>query len=364
MGCLRLFLALTVVIAHTDSFFGFQSIGGSAAVEMFFMISGFYMMLILNEKYIGSGSYKLFISNRFLKIFPIYFISILFILFISTIALTQGDERGALFDSYNAFSKGELSFVSYVYIMLTNVIVFGQDTLLFLTVDNTLGDFIFTSNFHESSPKLHKFLLNGPAWSISIELMFYLIAPLILTRGLKVIFIIMLMSLFLKLYIHFVLGFTNDPWTYRFFPSELIFFMAGALSYSLYKYLKIIGFSLVFKKYITLMFILTLVIVVLKYFNLLIDKVLVLYLMTFISLPFLFHLTKKNTLDRHLGELSYPIYIFHMPIIIVLSIFSLGNYKSEVVSLITILLSFLAVRYIVNPIENYRQNRIIHPKKL
>jgi len=61
MGLLRLILAISVVLAHTSYIFGFGLVGGQAAVQAFYIISGFYMALVLNEKYIGENrSYYLF----------------------------------------------------------------------------------------------------------------------------------------------------------------------------------------------------------------------------------------------------------------------------------------------------------------
>ena len=74
MGLLRLILALSVFIVHTGSFYGFNLVGFSVAVQSFFVISGFYMSLILNEKYKGPGSYYLFISNRFLRLLPAHWV--------------------------------------------------------------------------------------------------------------------------------------------------------------------------------------------------------------------------------------------------------------------------------------------------
>jgi peptidoglycan/LPS O-acetylase OafA/YrhL len=70
MGSLRLILALSVFLAHTGSLFGVFLVGPSVAVQSFFLISGFYMALVLNEKYKGSGSYYLFITNRLLRLLP------------------------------------------------------------------------------------------------------------------------------------------------------------------------------------------------------------------------------------------------------------------------------------------------------
>ncbi len=51
MGLLRIILAISVLISNSTPNFGLKFIGGVMAVETFFIISGFYMSLILNEKY-------------------------------------------------------------------------------------------------------------------------------------------------------------------------------------------------------------------------------------------------------------------------------------------------------------------------
>lgn len=64
MGILRLLLAIGVIAEHAGVAFG---VGSFTAVEAFFMISGFYMSLIL-----GNGSYRTlpFYLSRGLRIFP------------------------------------------------------------------------------------------------------------------------------------------------------------------------------------------------------------------------------------------------------------------------------------------------------
>ena len=53
MGYLRLFFALSVLVYHvTPNPFGFSFFHSSLAVTGFFVISGFYMSLILQEKYV------------------------------------------------------------------------------------------------------------------------------------------------------------------------------------------------------------------------------------------------------------------------------------------------------------------------
>ena len=74
MGILRFLLAISVVAHHCGPILGFDFVGGQVAVQSFFIISGFYMSLILNEKYVGiNSSYKLFITNRLIKLYPIFY---------------------------------------------------------------------------------------------------------------------------------------------------------------------------------------------------------------------------------------------------------------------------------------------------
>ena len=75
MGILRVILAIAVVISHSESFLGLKFTGGLVSVQIFFIISGFYMTMILDNKYVGKGSYRLFLSNRFLRLYPIYWAS-------------------------------------------------------------------------------------------------------------------------------------------------------------------------------------------------------------------------------------------------------------------------------------------------
>lgn len=54
---------MSVVLSHTSSIYGFNVAEGIIAVECFFIISGFHMSLILNEKYVGPGSTWMFYSG-------------------------------------------------------------------------------------------------------------------------------------------------------------------------------------------------------------------------------------------------------------------------------------------------------------
>jgi peptidoglycan/LPS O-acetylase OafA/YrhL len=125
MGFLRFILAITVVIAHSSPIFGFTFVGGQIAVQSFYMISGFYMTLILNEKYVGTNSsYKLFISNRFLRLYPIYGMVLLLTIVSSVIVsiYTNGNNLGK-FGIYAEYYD-VMSFGSLFFLVFTNLLLF------------------------------------------------------------------------------------------------------------------------------------------------------------------------------------------------------------------------------------------------
>jgi peptidoglycan/LPS O-acetylase OafA/YrhL len=105
MGILRTLLAIGVLICHSSPVFGISSMGGEDAIKAFFIISGFYMSLILNEKYTGiENSYKLFITNRLLRLYPLYF-SILIFTFLFQLFTT------IVFDNHKV--AGVISFIDH-----------------------------------------------------------------------------------------------------------------------------------------------------------------------------------------------------------------------------------------------------------
>src|SRR3954453_14268219 len=66
---------MSIVCGHVGRMplLGIPSIPGDTAVQSFYAISGFYMALVLNETYSAKNStYSLFLTNRFLRLFPAY----------------------------------------------------------------------------------------------------------------------------------------------------------------------------------------------------------------------------------------------------------------------------------------------------
>lgn len=357
MGLLRFLLAVSVILAHAGKLFGFEFVGGRIAVETFFMISGFYITLILNEKYIkANNSYKLFITNRFLRLYPLYWVALILTLVCAAFIpnYTANSYMGNL-GSWAAYGKS-LSFSSCAFLVASNILLFFQDVIYFLGADLKSGLFFFTSNFYNTKPPLvYTFSLIPQAWSISLELMFYLIAPFIVKRKYIIIIALIVASAALKTYF-MAHGLNNDPWVYRFFPFELMFFLLGTLSYYLYRKVKDVKIP----KYIypALLVFISLFTIFFSFISVTFFTYRIYIVAVFLSMPFLFNYTKKFKLDKFIGELSYPIYITHMLVFNTVKALGITQNLQLITILTTIILSIILVKLIGDPIERLRQARV------
>ena len=293
MGFLRLLLAISVVSAHLIDDPLFYLVGGTVAVKTFYIISGFYMAMIINN-------YKnniAFFKSRYLRLFPVYFACVL-------IAFYLGD--GATAQNYKLFDNDQVPIATHLFLLFTNIFIFFQDLVMFISVDG--GEFFFTSDFRTSTPLLYHFLFVPQGWSLGIELSFYMMAPLIIKKkNIKLIILLILLSLSLRLML-ILFDFKGDPWTYRFFPSELALFLLGSLSFYIFSDLNIkvskIKIYLVYA--LIIIFTLSYSIIPLP------GRSIMYFLLVATTLWFIFQHTKKNKIDKFIGELSYPVYCSHL----------------------------------------------------
>jgi peptidoglycan/LPS O-acetylase OafA/YrhL len=229
-------------------------------------------------------------------------------------------------------------------------------------VDLQSGTLFFTKNFHTTNPQVNSFMILGQAWTISIEIGFYLIAPFVLRQGVKKVLLFIAVALLLRLFIYYTLHMKYDPWTYRFFPTEMIYFLLGYLCYKVYKYIQKQNVS---KQYLYPIAVVVWIFIVF-YGNIfsLLDGIHIYqtilhigYTTVFLgSLPFMFLLTKNSRLDNRVGELSYPIYLCHGLFIYLDSRFAINSVYFVVFS--SILFSFLLNHLVTKRIELIRQRRV------
>jgi peptidoglycan/LPS O-acetylase OafA/YrhL len=355
MGILRTIFALAVIVYHSYKLFGLRMCGGQVAVESFYMISGFYMALILNEKYVGVGSYKKFILSRFYRIFPVYWIVLGAALLVSLVGYVFFNHPYYLARYVNNFDC--LSGITIFYFILENIIVIGQDVLYFLRLDQYCQPHL-TYMVHSYAHTGYQYLLVPQAWTISIECLFYVIAPFLVTKKVKWQLGMVVIGLAIKYFFDQFYNLSFDPWTYRFFPFELAFFMAGSLAYVFYKYIqykvipRIFGYSML----------LGCIIGVLIFEEIPLDENLknnLFYGLVLIAIPFIFLAFKDNKADRYIGELSFSLYISHHLIISILRPYFFSHppfiyFYGYTVVLCSLIVAFLLQTTIIKAIATYR----------
>ncbi len=357
MGIFRVLLAIAVLMGHSVPLLGLSFCGSAIAVQAFFIISGFYMSLILNEKYLNHKNYyKLFITNRFLKIFPAYwFVFIISVITSLLVYFFKGDALNLRFYFQN-FTL--LNFSSIIYFIFTNIFIFFQETTLFFGLNNNTHNFYITENFRNTSPLLWQGLVVPQAWTLSLELLFYLIAPFIIIQNKYKYRIWILLSLSLVLNVVLYLnGVSFDPWIRRIFPTQLFLFLAGYVSYIIYQKIKL-------QKKWNLIICIALLSCTIFYGNIIefYGKHYLYLFLVMLGTPFVFNLTKTNNFDRRVGNLSYIIYILHIFIVTLVKYFvppDTFNYSYPfLLIVITIIGSLIIDQFVLEKIEKIRQARV------
>lgn len=294
MGLLRLLLAAAVVFAHTPVHNLIT--GGRLAVESFFMISGFYVALVLDRNYREARD---FYVNRYLRLAPVYLV-------VAAASLLSWVFYGVKPFAESAPPLPEWGLQPLGFLLVTNVTMFFQDVTMFMCAGH--DGLHWVADFRSCSPPLYGALLVPQAWSLGIEIIFYALAPWLLRLRARWLLAIILASGATKIGLY-LLGFKRDPWDYRFFPSELFLFLLGTVAYrwrnskhalrmDTWPSLKVWGllaFALVFSR-----------------LPLASGFYLIFLACLFFSLPSLLAFSNRHAWDRKLGELSYPLYVVHV----------------------------------------------------
>lgn len=354
------------------------------AVVIFFAISGFYMDLVLRTKYEASraGTF-LFWSNRLLRLFPAYWtVLVATVAVYGTLVAIGAPPLAATFKAnfpwLGTHALATLSPWSLLFLGFSNIAILFQDVTLFQTVTANGSLHFTTSSIAASNLPAEKFLLVPQAWSISLELMFYALAPWLLRRRSTVLVALVAGSLVLRLLLDTV-GLRHDPWSYRFFPTELAAFGAGALAHRLSertrggsapRWLGAIGLAAA-----ALLIIFNGGVENLLHRARLAGAVLqgstlahgLAFGAVVASMPFVFELSKRSRMDALLGDLSYPLYLVHLAVIqvgmITAQVYAahlewLARRGTPYLALIALAVSFGIVFAVERPVDQRRQRRV------
>ncbi|MFD1469158.1 acyltransferase family protein [Hymenobacter caeli] len=180
-------LASFVMVFHSVSFL----IIGQYVVYVFFMLSGYWVFKMYNEKYSHyEQSYWVYLQSRFLRLLPTYWIILLFAIIVSIVAHSFLHEVPNVPLGFNR-------------IIIQNILVLG--------LGNAQYQFIV------------------PAWSLDVEVQYYLVVPLLVLIGVKRSGGIALLSLGILgfIYTNFFSAAKEIPPLITYIP----FFLIGAAVY-------------------------------------------------------------------------------------------------------------------------------------
>lgn len=324
LGLCRFLLAYAVFTEHVPSPQGLHHLtGGRTAVEGFFVLSGYLMALISNQ-----GKYKTradFWKSRILRIYPIYWV----VLALTVIASLFIPEFG------KPHLESALQFSAF------NFFLIGLDIIIILALTG--------------GPTSISNIVVPQSWSLSLELYYYMVVPVLNKLKTRRLAILCLIILSCKFWLYFTTG-LRDPWSYRFFPLEIGFFLWGMLMYRLQWKLP---------KYSEVVFL-----VVWLFGNIYrLNSPLEAHNWKSMIFPLLLGMTLNNyaSWDRFkfvkvLGKISYPFYLIHILVSSVTCIglsrmnLSIGNWPTYLLILsLTFALSYLLVKLVEDPIDEIRK---------
>lgn len=305
MGLLRFLLALSVLVGHSDHALGLPALDTTVAVRAFYILSGFYMALVLNGKY-RDVPYAGFLGSRYLRLFPCYLTVLLLTLAYGGLVWAI---RGTVEWPFQGWAKAlpSLNDVSILVYAAANLFIVGLGMLCFVAVD-ARGALHFSLDAGGAGNAFSGLVWITPAWTLGLELLFYALAPFIVRQRPWRIGALLLASLALRFVLFPTLGLPTASFGDHFFPFELAFFLTGALACHAY-------FRLKKRQPSPGLLVAALAVLFIVAANPLFDlPPWARYLTLAACLPPVFHLCRKSSLDRWIGELSYPMYIVHLPV--------------------------------------------------
>lgn len=327
MGSLRILLAVAVCFYHTTPVGPFAWISGITAVYVFFVISGFYIQMVLDTRYtaarLGESWVQRFYIARYLRLFPAYAAAALCVLGFAVFVLSSTGTLVRPLEGWAALSGSLKGSIYSAGVMFANITMVGLNV-------PSVG-----------------YLAIGPSWSLGVELSFYLLAPFLLVRSDRFLAVVITIGILLKA----VPFNTHVP---AFVGIDC--FLLGALAYRKKDLLTVTFRWPRFQQAVVFVCVFLLVAFALPHSKTayianthLHPDTLIYPLLFALLIPTIYASTSGNRFDRAIGEISYPFYIFHELVIVILSgefgLLQLSGERLAVsVTAVTLLIAFFVVR--------------------
>ena len=305
LSCIVLSCHLTYFVSSTNPLVFPAKLGGLTAVLGFFLISGYSIANSIKRNPKG------FYQRRIFRIYPLYICAIIF------------------------------SLVPFL-ILGKNIHLLGSAEFIQPTVKEVIGNLLFLQGF-----KIQRLSSDPVVWTLSIEVLCYLLAPLFAKIGNKALLIIIALSSLL---------YASFPYLHLSYYSDLQY----GLGFFMLLWAWLLGFFYFYnqEKTYSRFLLVGLGCLLILVNNLYIDQ-LGIFVYIFSSLVLIYSpqlkLSKKLlSISNYLGNISYPLYLLHIPSLIVS--YSILNIRNPILLVCS---SLLASMFFYHVIEVP-----IHSKKL
>jgi len=322
-------MMMTFLFHLNQEFFSHAYLGA----EVFFVISGFVITKIIYERSVdGTFTFKNFLISRFLRLIPAIFVMVMIVSFLLLISY-QFQARPD-----TQINTGLLSLV-------------GLSNFYLIFLDNDYFN-SFDQNIFEHT------------WSLSVEFQFYIIYPfllLFLHRFFKDKIKPYVFAFFLILIIFLFYNFIIEHEFFYQSESRIWEFIVGTLTYFLYKK-KLFNFNfiLIFSFFSLILFFYTEVFLYLIIFMCFFTSFIIL---SFDKLYYL-RLLLNNKALCYLGNISYSIYLWHLPVIFFTNTFFVGLDYYFFSTVMTLILAMVSFYFIEIPFRNSSKIRNFTLKKI
>lgn len=316
MGTYRLILSLLVLMSHASVIWkGYNQ--GVAAVISFFFLSGYVMTGLIEKHYNKPSNIKFFYLDRMMRLFPQYLFYCTFAIFL----------------------------VSFTPVMNPFYTVTGLQPLLLNFLMLPTGYYMYG---------LEKSLLLPQAWSLGLELSFYLLLPFLLIYRLSLAAFVLSLLIFTLACLEIV---HTDHHGYRLLTGTLFMFLCGHFLYRkmTIKYQMILG--------ATYLYIIALGFILYSLKKLYIPYTFEVITGFLLGFPAILALKKIalnmniNKIDGWMGNLSYGVFLNHIIILQILQYFSFNVTTLSGIILLTALsvsLSWFSFYVIERPVIQWR----------
>jgi peptidoglycan/LPS O-acetylase OafA/YrhL len=357
MGILRALLAISVLIQHSDTVLGVRLLGGDMAVTGFYIVSGFLITLILREKYTHETA--VFYLNRFLRIYVPYLGALVF-----SIVVFASIDYSSSFDPFRNFERASAAGndLWIVWSAISNLTLVGMDLIRYIQLTPDLGGIEFPNFLHDGTAGGENLLFVPQAWTLAIELQFYLLAPFLMRRLNAFWLLVATATLFvLTTNIYEDLRLANVPIDpSAIFAMQLQYFLLGGLAYHGFRYLRAWSIPHAVKRAVAIPVWILAIVMIIRGYPLVAGEELRTFQFFYVAfaatLPFAFYLSKDWHWDHRVGDYSYPIYLFHFAV--AAAVFSVApdtESYGEVVLVLTLVVCTVFLFTVDRPLQNLRR---------